>query len=132
MAIALGAARRPSASEERASPGLSWSAALIAIAFLGPLAYLVVRATSVAGAADILGDRSTWVRLRSTVTLGIAVAMASATVGTALAWLTTRTDLPFRRFWAVAAALPLVYPSYIAAAALVAPVAPGGFVDEVV
>src|SRR5688500_19711183 len=116
MAIALGAARRPSALEDRASRGLSWSAALIAVAFLGPLAYLVVRATTVEGAADILGDRSTWVRLRSSVSLGLSVAVASATIGTALAWLTTRTDLPFRRFWAVAAALPLVYPSYIAAA----------------
>ena len=31
------------------------------------------------------------------------------------AWLVTRTDLPGRRLWAVAAALPLVIPSYVAA-----------------
>ena len=32
-----------------------------------------------------------------------------------LAWLVTRTDLPARRVWAAAAALPLVIPSYVAA-----------------
>lgn len=133
MTLALGAGRRaPVAAEDRASLGLSASAVLIAVAFLAPLAYLVVRAAGVDGAGDVLGERDTWVRLRSTVTLGASVALASAVVGTALAWLTTRTDLPLRRVWAIAAALPLVYPSYIAAAALVAAVAPGGFVDEVV
>jgi iron(III) transport system permease protein len=133
MAVALGAGRRSARSAaDRASAGLSSSAALIALVFLGPLGYLVIRAAGVEGAGDVLGDRDTWVRLRSTVSLGASVAAASAVVGTALAWLTTRTDLPFRRFFAVAAALPLVYPSYIAAAALVAAVAPGGVVDELV
>jgi iron(III) transport system permease protein len=70
------------------------------------------------------------VPLRSTVTLAVAVAASSAVVGTALAWLTTRTDLPLRKLWAVAAALPLVYPSFVAAAALLAAVAPGGLLDE--
>lgn len=70
--------------------------------------------------------------LRSTLTLALAVSAASAVVGTGLAWLTTRTDLPLRRFWVIAAALPLVYPSFIAAAALLAAVAPGGLFDEVV
>lgn len=133
MTLALGAGRQvPVAVEDRASTGLTWTSVLIAAAFLAPLAYLVIRATGVEDAGAVLGERSTWVRLRSTVSLGAAVAAASAVIGTALAWLTTRTDLPLRRFWAVAAALPLVYPSYIAAAALVAAVAPGGFVDELV
>ena len=41
-------------------------------------------------------------------------------------------DLPCRRVWAIAAPLPLVYPSFIGAAALLAAVAPGGLLDEVV
>jgi iron(III) transport system permease protein len=133
VTLALGAGRQaPVAVEDQASTGLTWTSVLIAAAFLAPLAYLVIRATGVEDAGVVLGERSTWVRLRSTVSLGAAVAAASAVIGTALAWLTTRSDLPLRRFWAVAAALPLVYPSYIAAAALVAAVAPGGFVDELV
>jgi len=45
-----------------------------------------------------------------------------------LAWLVARTDLPGRRFWAVVGALPLVFPSYVAAFSIVAVLGPRGFV----
>ncbi|MBR62053.1 MAG: hypothetical protein CL904_05270 [Dehalococcoidia bacterium] len=32
-----------------------------------------------------------------------------------MAWLTVRTDLPFRRFWSILGALPIVIPSYVGA-----------------
>lgn len=49
-------------------------------------------------------------------TLGIALAttLASAVLGTAIAWIVERTDLPGRRFWAVAVPLPLAIPAFIA------------------
>jgi len=121
-----------------AAPGDGPSGALTAVsiavaaAFLGPMAYLLVRVSGVDGIGATLGEAETWVPLRSTLTLAVAVAAASAVVGTGLAWLTTRTDLPARRLWAVAAALPLVYPSFIGAAALLAAIAPGGIFDELV
>jgi iron(III) transport system permease protein len=124
--------RRPRSGERRAGPGLVVVGTVVAAAFAAPLAYLVVRALGVDGIADILTDTGTLVPLRSTVTLAVAVSATTAVVGTGLAWLTTRSDLPLRRVWAIAAPLPLVYPSFIGAAALLAAVAPGGLLDEVV
>lgn len=134
MAVAVGAGRLPieTHAAERVPRGLTALSVVIAAAFLGPLAYLLARAAGVERIADTLTRRDTLVPLRSTLTLAVSVAAASAVVGTGLAWLTTRTDLPLRRLWAVAAALPLVYPSFIAAAALLAAVAPGGLLDEAV
>lgn len=54
-----------------------------------------------------------------TVTLALVVAVP-------MAWLVARTDLPGRRIWALLAALPLVFPSYVAAFALVAALGPRG------
>lgn len=132
MAFAVGSLRRPLPAEDRASPALTAAAIAVALVFVGPLLYLAIRAVDVQGPAEILRDRATWVRVRSTLSLALAVSLATAVIGTALAWVTTRTDLPLRRVVAVAATLPLVYPSFIAAAALVAAVAPGGLVDELV
>ena len=51
-------------------------------------------------------------------------------IGVALAWLVTRTDLPGRRLWGVAAALPLVIPSYVAALALLGALGPRGLAQQ--
>jgi iron(III) transport system permease protein len=66
-----------------------------------------------------------------TVLLVGAVTALAAAVGVPLAWLVTRTDLPGRRFWAVAAALPLVIPSYVAALVLLAAFGPRGLLQQV-
>jgi iron(III) transport system permease protein len=104
----------------------------VAVVFAAPLAYLLVRVVQLGGeSVDVLTGAGVWQPLRSTVTLAVAVSLTAAAVGTGLAWVTTRTDLPLRRVWAVAAPLPLVYPSFIGAAALLAAVAPGGLLDSV-
>jgi iron(III) transport system permease protein len=54
------------------------------------------------------------------------VTVASVGLGVPLAFLTVRTDLPFRRFWTVAVSLPLVIPSYIGAFAFVSAFGPNG------
>jgi iron(III) transport system permease protein len=46
--------------------------------------------------------------------------------------LVVRSDLPARRLWAVLAPLPLVFPSFVGAAALQAAVAPSGMLEELV
>jgi iron(III) transport system permease protein len=51
----------------------------------------------------------------NTVLLAFGVVVSSVAVAVPLAWLVTRTDLPARRLWATAAALPFVIPSYVAA-----------------
>jgi iron(III) transport system permease protein len=101
--------------------------ALVGLAFAAPLVYLV--GDSLAGGEDLVSlytSARTLVPLRNTVGLAAATALSTAVVGTGLAWLTTRTDLPGRRLWATLAPLPLVFPSFVGALALLAAVAPGG------
>jgi len=92
-----------------------------------PLAYLVIR---VAGAGpdawSVLERPRTLILVAKTVGLVTSVTAAAVAVGVPAAWLVTRSDLPGRRFWAVALALPLVLPSYVLALALLAVSGPGG------
>ena len=104
-------------AEGRRPPLALALAATVVVALLGlPLAYLVIR---VAGggrqALEVLWDDSTLELVVNTVLLVGGVVVAAIVVAVPTAWLVTRTDLPGRRGWAVAAALPLVIPSYVAA-----------------
>lgn len=95
---------------------LTLAAAAIVAALLLPLAYLLLRvASGGADSLDVLLERGTWELVVDTVLLVVGVVVAALVVGVSLAWLVTRTDLPGRRVWGVAAALPLVIPSYVAA-----------------
>ncbi|MGI8674813.1 MAG: ABC transporter permease [Thermoleophilaceae bacterium] len=91
-----------------------------------PLAYLVVRALGGGPEAwAVLARPGTAAVLGRTILLVASVALVATAVGVAMAFLVTRTDLPGRRWWTVAAALPLVVPSYVAALALIAAFGPG-------
>lgn len=103
------------AADRRAPPALVLAAGVVVALLLLPLAYLVVRAAGGGRVLDILGEASTWHLVRNTVLLAVGVVGGSVLVGVPLAWLVTRTDLPGRRLWAAAGALPLVIPSYVAA-----------------
>ena len=101
--------------------------ALVACLFATPLAYLAVRGLGEGGAvAAAWASAATLEPLARTLVLGVSVAAAAAALGTALAWLVTRTDLPGRRLARLLLPLPLVMPSFIAAFALLAAFAPGG------
>lgn len=106
-------------------------AVLVALALLLPVAYLVAQASEL-GLADVLelvGDPRTLALAGRTLLLAAAVTGACLTIAVPVAWLTVRSDLPARRFFAVATALPLVVPSYVGAFALIAGLAPGGLVE---
>lgn len=106
---------------------------VIAALFAGPFLYLVWRNIGFGSEAlEILGSGTATGPLGRTLLLATTVAAACAALGTALAWLVTRTDLPFRRVWRVVLALPLVIPSFVGALALVAAFATGGLLDELV
>lgn len=116
----------------RRGPGaLGLAGALVATLALLPLAYLLVRALGADADAwrTVLRPR-TLSLVASTVALVGAVSLAATALGVALAWLVVRTDLPFRRVVAVAAALPLVIPSYVVALALIAAFGPGGLLGQ--
>ena len=68
--------------------------------------------------------------LGHTLLLVVGVVTLANLIAIPLAWLVVRTDLPARRFWAVAAALPLVFPSYVSALCLVAALGPRGYLQS--
>jgi iron(III) transport system permease protein len=125
----------PSSTRKPGSrPPLLLAAAAVAVVALVclPLAYLVVRVVD--GGADawsVLGSERILELVWNTVVLVGLVTGAALVLGVPLAWLVTRTDLPGRSFWAVAAALPLVIPSYVAALVLLAAFGPRGFLQQV-
>ncbi|MGH2535832.1 MAG: ABC transporter permease [Candidatus Promineifilaceae bacterium] len=109
------------------------AALLVAALMLLPPIYLVVR-TSQSGAAalEILTRASTLAALGRTTVLMAAVTLASAALAVPLAWLTTCSDLPGRRFWTVSLALPLALPSFVVAYLFVSILGPRGLVQQLV
>jgi iron(III) transport system permease protein len=115
----------------RAPASLSLAGLVVAVLFAAPLGYLVVRNVGHLGEfVDVVTSSSVLDPLRRTIWLALTVTVACATVGTGMAWLVTRTDLPGRRAFAVLAALPLVLPSFVAAVALVSAFSRGGLVED--
>ena len=94
---------------------------------LVPLAYLVTLTASAGqDAIDLaLRERTLGVLLR-TAALAATVTVASIVIGVPMAWLTTRSDLPGRRWWTIFGVLPLVVPSYVGGYAVVAAFGPRG------
>ncbi len=103
----------------------------VALVFVAPFAYLVWRNVELgADLGQVLRDEITQTAIRNTLVLAAAVTIAATVLGTSLAWLVVRTDLPGRRIWAAVLPLPLVVPSFVGGLALLAAFAPGGLVVE--
>ena len=101
----------------------------IGVVFAGPAGFVVWRTLRLGSdLGDVLGEVPG--PLWRTIQLSVLVAATTAILGTGLAWLTTRTDLPLRRFWRIALVLPLVLPSFVGAAAFIAGLAPGGVIFD--
>jgi iron(III) transport system permease protein len=94
-------------------------------------AYLIIR-TLGAGteAVDVLFRMRVLEILLRTLLLIIAVTGACIALAVPLAWLTVRTDLPFRRAWGVVTLLPLVIPSYVAGFIVVVALGPKGMLQR--
>src|SRR5687767_7020832 len=95
-------------SGPRAPRLLAAAGLLIGLLALLPLVYLVIRAAGAeeSAAAYLLRPR-TFEVVAGTVGLGLLVGAGTIGLGLPIAWLTTRTDLPGRRAWAVLTAIPL-------------------------
>lgn len=101
----------------------------LAIAFLAllPLVYLVIRALGAGDTAfDFLVRPRTIAVVGGTLALAALVGIGTIAIGVPVAWLTTRTDLPGRRAWAVLTAIPLALPSYVVGFAFIAFFGPRG------
>ncbi|MEO0558156.1 MAG: iron ABC transporter permease [Bacteroidota bacterium] len=105
----------------------------VALGVLVPLGYLMARAFSSdpAALADLVFRMRTLRLVGNTLGLAIAVLGSTAALAFPLAWLVTRTDLPFRRVFTVLGALPLAVPGYVMAYALLASTGPTGLLAEV-
>ena len=87
-----------------------------------PLIYLIVRVTS-AGPEKILSSllrARTWETTATSVSLMVVVVVGCLIIAIPAAALLTRTNIPGRRLWLTALALPLAIPSYVAAYAWLA------------
>lgn len=110
---------------------LLMAAVLTAVATLLPVGYLLIRAAGVGAKVwDILLQPRTLQVFIGSAGLALSVTLAAMVIGVLLAWLTIRTDLPGRKFWAVVMVLPLVWPSYVGAFALVAAFGPRGMLQS--
>ena len=114
-----------------APPMLRVAGLALAVAFAFPGVYLVYRnfAEGADPAGLIVSDRTLGPLWRS-LRLAVSVSGAALVLGTGLAWLTTRTDLPLGRLWRVLLPLPLVFPTFVGAAAFIHTLNPGGLAND--
>ncbi len=96
-----------------------------------PPIYLLIRSVSAGDEAiAILLRPGTAVAVGRTLILAVSVTVAAAALAVPLAWLTTCTDLHGGRLWTVAAALPLVLPSFVIAYLTVSIYGQGGLLQQ--
>jgi iron(III) transport system permease protein len=116
---------------ERAPLLLAGLAAVVGLLAVTPLIYIVLRA---AGATP-----EVWARLWSaripgllwnTALLVVTAAAFAALLGTGLAWLVERTDIPGRSVWRWVLALPLAVPAYVGALCYLIVFRRGGLVEQ--
>ena len=106
-------------------------ALLVGSAMALPVVYLLIRGASASEQAwDLLFRVRTLETLGRTLLLIGCVTALSAAIAVPFAWLTLRSDLPFRRVWTVLATLPLVIPSFVGAFLYVSALGPRGLLQS--
>lgn len=126
-----GTADKETDGRRRAPLTVKVVAVAVGVLFAFPALYLVWRnITSDSDPIGLLTSARTLDPLRRSVLLASLVAAGTAILGTSLAWLTTRTDLPGRRVWRILLPLPLAYPTFVGAAAFIRTLNPGGLAND--
>jgi iron(III) transport system permease protein len=124
--------RKPSPARRERAPLALWVLGLLAvIPAVSPIVYLLWTVLR-AGVTDTSGIPAgrLWSLFVSTAVLVVAVTVTTAMLGTATAWLTTRTDLAGRKVWSTLVTLPLVIPSYVGALAMLGTSGNSGLMTE--
>lgn len=118
-------------SKDRIPPALIASGIAVACLTSIPIVYLLLRTFGMdaAAIADAL-KADVGLLVFRTLSLGVAVTISSVAIGVAAAWLTSRTDLPARKLWAVLLSLPLVIPSYLAGFVFISALGPKGALQK--
>ena len=117
-------------------PNLRWPSLLqifgvmVALVMLLPLAYLGLRAMGAgADGVEYLLKARTLNIVTNSLILVLTVTGGAALIGVPFAWLTARTDLPYRRIWLVLGLLTMVIPSYLGAVTYVSAFGPKGILQ---
>ena len=134
--VAIRPAPEPRRAVQRGTRGIPvWvaiAAGSVVVAAMLPVVYLFIR--------GIEGGETTWnflTRSNSleviwrTITVISLVTLVSLIVAVPAAWLTMRSNMPFRRVLAVALALPLVIPSFVMATTLIEALGPKGSLQAI-
>ena len=113
-------------------PAALWvPAVLVAGAMSLPPIYLAIRTLGTGSEVwDLLLRMRVLETLGRTALLTTLVTVFSVALAVPIAWLTVRTDLPFKRMWTVLTTLPLVIPSYVGGFAVVAALGPRGLLQQ--
>ncbi len=115
-----------------ASVVLIIAASIAIIAAMLPVLYLFVRGIGQGDATiEFLARPNSMFTLWRTINLIFIVTLTSLVVAVPAAWLTMNSDLPFKRFIAVALALPLVVPSFVMATTLIEAFGPKGALQRI-
>ena len=103
------------------------AAGLVVVAAMLPVIYLFVRGFGGGDATwEFLTRQHSMQVIWRTVSVIFTVTFVSLIVAVPAAWLTMRTDMPFRRVLAVALSLPLVVPSFVMATTMIEALGPKG------
>ena len=106
---------------------------LLIVAFVMiPVLYLIVRAVGAGqeGIDYLLTERTLQVIGNSTV-LMISVTLFASLIGVPYAWLTARSDLPYRQIWLILGLLAMVIPSYLTAVTYTEAFGPKGLLQNI-
>ncbi|MEX1037754.1 MAG: iron ABC transporter permease [Acidimicrobiia bacterium] len=130
MTVAAPPAREGARQQRALSRGWWTAAILVLIPVAIPPISLLWQVLSRGSGVMLPADRLFELFL-NTLLLTAAVTITALAIGTATAWITTRTTIRFRRGWMILAALPLVIPSYVAALTIIGATGPGGMFARV-
>jgi iron(III) transport system permease protein len=124
-------AQKPSVVRRRRASGALWALAIaVTIPGAAPIINLVWTVVRPGGFdAGGIGTARLIDLFASTAILVVAVTSTTLVLGTATAWLTTRTDLAGRGVWSTLVSIPLVIPSYVGALAMLGSSGNGGLVS---
>lgn len=105
--------------------------AIVAVVMI-PVIYLTVRALGVGqeGVDYLLKERTMQI-ISNSVVLMLSVTTFASLIGIPFAWLTTRSDLPYRRLWLVLGLLAMVIPSYLTAVTFTDAFGPKGILQSI-
>ena len=100
-----------------APPSLLGAGTVVVVAVLLPLLFLLMQAAHVGWSTlqPLIFRHLTLTLIWNTVRLAVAVTFLCGVIGVAVAYCVERTNLPWRRFWAIVLVLPLAVPDFVLA-----------------